>query len=130
MPAQQHFSDAEGCSVFHCSFWQVQPKTQATEVVALPVSMLGSSMTVACSHHWHLTLPGWDTLKQGGGISVLGMNGWRCLLVSSESQAVLQMFSNKRGHESMTQQVPVPPLLLENMHLLFQISALWTLQWA
>lgn len=49
------------------------------QVVSLPISMLGSSMAVACSHQWHLTLPGQDTLKRGGGISVLGMSGWRCL---------------------------------------------------
>lgn len=74
MPAQQHFSDLEDCLVFHASFWQMQPKTQGTEVVSLPISMLGSSMAVACSHQWHLTLSGWDTLKEGGGISA--GRGW------------------------------------------------------
>lgn len=38
MPAQQHFRDMEGCSVFNASFWQMQPKTQGTEVVSLPIS--------------------------------------------------------------------------------------------
>lgn len=72
-------------------------------------------------------------LKQGGGISVLGLHGWRCLLASSEPQATPQIRSDGKGRQRVAQQVPMPPLLPKNRHHLaplpFQISALQSLQW-
>lgn len=71
-------------------------------------------------------------VKQCGGISMLGLHGWRCLLASSEPQAAPQICSDREGHRSVAQQVSVSPLLPKSRHHLaplpFQISALRALQ--
>lgn len=137
--AQQHFSDLKGSSVFHTSFWQMQPGNSIPKGTGdgggfpsrlRPGEQHGCSSqpspSPACDSAWM----GY-TVKQGGGISVLSLYG--CLLASSEPQAAPQICSNGKGHRSVAQQVPMPPILPEDRHHLaplpFQISALWTLQW-